>query len=305
MVKRIIRVSDDVVLRDIFQKFVIPQKYSYKGQNGKVLIIGGSSLFHAASLWAAETASFFVDMVHYCSTEENEKIFLNLKTKFRNGMIVRKNDLLEYVKEDDVVLIGPGMIRGKISNKQIKNQKDLINIKDEALYTYFLTQFLIKNFSEKKFVIDAGSLQMMDKDWLLKLKTKAIITPHQKEFEKLFSEKIVNLNFQEKIDVVEKNAKKYNIVILLKSVNDIISDGDETVVVEGGNQGLTKGGTGDVLSALTASFYVKNEPIDSAVFASIVLKKTADELFNQYGYWYNVSNIIDHLPKTLKHLKKL
>ncbi|MGB9883636.1 MAG: NAD(P)H-hydrate dehydratase [Microgenomates group bacterium] len=300
-----IKTNDDVVLKKIFKRFILAKNDSHKGQNGKILIIGGSSLFHAASLWAAETASHFVDMVHYCSTEENEKIFLNLKTKFRNGIIVRKDDLLKYAEEDDVILIGPGMIRGKISNIQIKNQKDLINIKDEALYTYFLTQFLIENFPEKKFVIDAGSLQMMDKDWLLKLKTKPIITPHQKEFEKLFAEKIIDLNFEEKINLVEKIAKKYNIVILLKAVNDIISDSDQTVVVEGGNQGLTKGGTGDVLAALAASFYVKNESFDSAVFASIVLKKAADELFNQYGYWYNVSKIIDYLPKILKNLKKL
>jgi len=305
----LIKTNDLKTVRDFFKKLILPKKNSHKGQNGKILIIGGSSLFHAASLWAAEIASYFVDMVHYCSTEENEKIFLNLKTKFRNGIIVPRKNLLDYVVEDDAILVGPGMIRKDISNiknqilkMSIKNQKDIINIKDEGLYTYFLTKFLIENFPEKKFVFDAGSLQMMEKEWLLKLKTPAIITPHQKEFERLFNEKILNLDFNEKIELVKANAKKYKVVILLKAVKDIISDGEKVYIIEGGNQGLTKGGTGDILSGLIVSFYSKNFALESAIISSYLLKKTADELFLQNGYWYNINNIINMIPKVFKKI---
>jgi NAD(P)H-hydrate epimerase len=76
--------------------------------NGKVLIIGGSTLFHSASLWAAEIASYFVDMVHYSSTVENNEIFLKLKTIFRSGIIVHRKDLLHYVQEDDAILFRAG-----------------------------------------------------------------------------------------------------------------------------------------------------------------------------------------------------
>ncbi|GAB4218957.1 MAG: hypothetical protein Fur009_2660 [Candidatus Microgenomates bacterium] len=299
----IVNTKDVGVVKNVFKKLVLPDKSSHKGQNGKILIIGGSSLFHAASLWAAETSSFFVDMVHYSSTLENEKIFLNLKSKFKNGIVVKKKDLLDYVKEDDVILMGTGMIRkSKIKNQKSKIERiqDILSINDEGDYTYFLTKLLIDNFPKKKFVFDAGSLQMMDKDWLLNLKETAIITPHQKEFEKLFTEKIIDLNLEEKINLVEKMAKKYKVVILLKAIKDIISDGKTTYVVEGGNQGLTKGGTGDVLAALTASFYCKNNPIKSALIGSLLLKLTSDELFKTYGYWYNVDKIIENLPKVLK-----
>src|SRR3989338_6091740 len=106
-----ISTSDKAKVKAIFAKLNLPQRLSHKGQNGKVLIIGGSSLFHSASLWAAEVASHFADMVHYSSTIENEKIFLSLKKKFRNGIIVPQEKLMEYVKEDDAILIGPGMMR--------------------------------------------------------------------------------------------------------------------------------------------------------------------------------------------------
>jgi len=303
----LIKTNDLKTVRDFFKKFNLPKEGSHKGQNGKVLIIGGSSLFHAASLWAAEIASYFVDMVHYCSTEENEKIFLNLKTKFRNGIVIPRKNLVDYVKEDDVILVGTGMVRDnnlklKMKNEKlrIKNKNELIQIKDEALYTYLITKFLIENFPEKKFIFDAGALQMMEKEWLLKLKTPAIITPHQKEFENLSGEKIIDLDFDKKVELVKKYAKKYQVIILLKAVKDIVSDGEQVYLIEGGNQGLTKGGTGDVLASLTSCFYVKNNPVDAAVFASVLLKQTSDSLFNQFGYWYNVSKVIESLPKVLR-----
>ena len=305
----LIKTKDLKKVRDFFKNFNLPKENSHKGQNGKVLIIGGSSLFHAASLWAAEVASHFVDIVHYCSTKENQKIFLNLKTKFINGIIVSKKDLIDYVKEDDAILVGPGMIRkdklnikNQVSKIHLKHQKDLIDIKDEGLYTYFLPKFLIENFSQKKFVFDAGVLQMMEKEWLLKLKTPAILTPHQKEFERLFGEKIFDLDFEKKVEIVKKYAKKYKIIILLKAIKDIISDGEETYVVEGGNQGLTKGGSGDVLAGLVVSFYAKNKALESAVFSSILLKKTADVLFLEKGYWYNINNLIEAVPLVLKKI---
>lgn len=305
----LIKTNDVKTVRDFFKKFNLPKENSHKGQNGKVLIIGGSSLFHAASLWAAEVSSHFVDIVHYCSTKENQKIFLNLKTKFRNGIIVSKKDLIDYVEEDDAILVGPGMIRkdklnikNQVSKIHLKHQKDLIDIKDEALYTYFLPKFLIENFSQKKFVFDAGALQMMEKEWLLKLKTPAILTPHQKEFERLFGEKNFDLDFEKKVEIVKKYAKKYKIIILLKAIKDIVSDGEKTYVVEGGNQGLTKGGSGDVLAGLVVSFYAKNKALESAIFASILLKKTADVLFLEKGYWYNINNLIEAVPLVLKKI---
>jgi len=305
----LIKTKDLKTIKDVFKKLNLPKDNSHKGQNGKVLIIGGSSLFHAASLWAAEIASYFVDMVHYCSTEENEKIFLNLKTKFRNGIVILRKNLMDYVEEDDAVLVGPGMARkSKVTplavgqNLKVNNFEEILVAEDEGDYTYFLIKFLIENFPEKKFVFDAGGLQMMEKEWLLKLKVPAIITPHQKEFERLFGEKIIDLDFDKKVELVKKYAKKYQVIILLKAVRDIVSDGDKVYVIDGGNQGLTKGGSGDVLAGLVVSLYAKNFPLESAIFSSIILKIAADDLLLEKGYWYNINNLIEKIPRVLKKI---
>ncbi len=304
----IIKTSEVDLVLPFLSKLRLPKQNSHKGENGKVLIIGGSSLFHAASLWAAEVASYFTDIVHYSSTVENEKIFLSLKKKFINGIIVSQKDICQYVEEDDAVLVGPGMLReSKIKNKKLemKNFKEILSIKNEGEYTYYLSQYLIENFPAKRFVFDAGSLQMMERNWFLKLRQKPIITPHQKEFERLFNFSLRQKSLKEKTQIVKELAKKYQTIILLKAIDDIISDGEKVYIIQGGNAGLTKGGTGDILAGLTVSFYAKNEPLESAVIASYLLKKTADFLFKEKGYWYNINDIIQLVPKVLKKLVNL
>lgn len=301
----IIKTSDITTVKPFLHHIPIPAPDSHKGQNGRLLVIGGSHLFHAASLWAAEISSHFVDMVHYSSVEENNEIFLSLKKQFRNGMVIHKKDLLSYVEEDDTILLGPGMVRGEIDqtfNVKRLTFSELSDIKDEAQYTYYLTNYLLENFPRKKFVIDAGALQMMELDWLKKLQTMPIITPHQREFKSLFNVDIQSLSSDKKEETVKKYAHEHNCLILLKAIADFISDGDNTVVVQGGNAGLTKGGTGDILAGLTASLYTKSNPLESAVLASFILKKTADNLFQSKAYWYNISDIINNVPETIKEL---
>lgn len=280
----LIKTSDNESVKKILSKLTLPKSDSHKGHNGRVLIIGGSSLFHSASIWAAEIASHFADMVHYSSTKENEEIILTLKKQFHNGIIVPQDKVMEYVEEDDAILVGPGMMREG----------------DEGKYTLALSKSLIEKFPEKQFVFDAGVLQMMEPDWLLKLKTPAIITPHQKEFEKLFSINVLELSLEEKIKIVSQTAGKYRAIILMKAITDIVSNGEQTIAVEGGNAGLTKGGTGDVLAGLTTALSAVSDPFVSAVAASIILKRTSERLFLIKGYWYNVDNIIDLIPEVLK-----
>src|SRR3972149_10233302 len=91
----------------------LPPKSSHKGKNGRLLIIGGSHLFHSASLWTLKVASRIVDLVHYSSVEENNKIVQKLKEEFRDGIIIPRSHIEDYINEDDCILIGPGMVRSE------------------------------------------------------------------------------------------------------------------------------------------------------------------------------------------------
>lgn len=297
--------SDISTISPFIKRLHVPEKNSHKGQNGRTLVIGGSSLFHASSIWSAEVASHFVDIVHFASTEENNKIFFETKKKFHNGIIISRTHLADYAKEDDSILIGPGMVRNELHEvSTLSNLSEILDIKVEATFTHAITQYLLKQYPDKRFVLDAGALQMMKPEWLQSLKIPALVTPHQFEFERLFSINMTDKSLSDKIQIVKNTAAQFKTVILLKAVDDIISDGEAVYIVHGGNQGLTKGGTGDILAGLSVGLYTKNSAVDAAVIASYILKKTADNLLSNAGYWYNNDNLIDAIPTTLASLYK-
>ncbi len=318
-----------ITIEDI-KKIYIPPKDSHKGQNGKLLIIGGSHLFHSASLWGLKVASRIVDLVHFSSVLENNAIVQKLKEEFRDGIVVPRAEVESYIEEDDCVLIGPGMVRAdeKIFNFQfsIFNLENILKIEDEGAQTYYLTKYLLGKYPKKKWVIDAGALQMMEPEWTPK---DAILTPHRGEFERLIN-KIRNPNIEIRNnppaggqksknnfseisleDQVKLFAREFNCTVLLKGEKDIVCTGKcegnvclptECRLIEGGNQGMTKGGTGDVLAGLVAGLYCKNEAFLAAAAASFINKKAGEDLAKKMGLWFNASDLADQIPQTMKEL---
>ena len=260
---------DKRVLKDLYR----PEKDSHKGQNGKLLVIGGSDLFHAASLWALETASRIVDMVFYASTPVNQEIVTKQKQKFQDGIVVPEGELDEYIKEADCVLIGPGMTRGKETEKKVNS--------------------LLKKYPIKKWVVDGGAVQMMDK----KLLTKTmIITPHIKEFKRLFSR---YAKASRDKGVAQQMAKEYGCTIVLKGKEDIVCDDQECLVNQTGNEGMTKGGTGDVLAGLIAALYCKNKAIVAASAGIYINGLAGDRLYGMVGPYFNATELMLEIPKVM------
>lgn len=296
------RIEPVHLLDQIRTELVRPGKLSHKGQNGRILIIGGSEVFHASILWAASTASRIIDYVHFSSTQENQEIFINLKSKFLDGIVIKKADMDLYAEEDEVIYIGPGMERGDVS-QNVKDNPNLTLEEINALeleqdYTYAIIRYLIFKYPDKKFVLDAGGLQMTDISWFSHLKNKVLITPHAWEFKQLFGYDVFSMSKDEKVRIVEEMSKKHNAVILLKNVVDIVSDGNQTAEISGGNAGLAKGGSGDILSGMAGAFYTKNSAFNSAVLASYIIKSTAEDLYEKRGLLYNSTDIVLNFSRT-------
>jgi NAD(P)H-hydrate repair Nnr-like enzyme with NAD(P)H-hydrate dehydratase domain len=342
-------------------KIKLPASDSHKGQNGKLLIIGGSKLFHAASKWSLDIASKFVDMVFYSSVPENNALIAQAKQNFWNGIVINRDVVEDYVEEADCILIGPGMTRTE----------------DTAQ----ITNHLLKKYPDKKWVVDAGALQMVDPNLL---NSNCIITPHKKEFEEftkklskitlqkwykkiegehevfisptekashhyayqrktLYSESFLSeegskqkillrnwsdpvetaLHFKDSSDPHEKSTyhdicldlykislAANNATILLKGKTDLILcpenecilfSGDEKFMdcvhfIEGGNPGMTKGGTGDVLAGLLAALYCTHDAKTAAIVASYINKAAGDALYERVGPYFNASDLVGAIP---------
>lgn len=278
---------------EVLKQLYIPAAGSHKGQNGKLMVIGGSTLFHAASLWALTIASRLLDMVFYASVKENNDIVQQLKKEFRNGIVVARNDIEDYIREADAVLIGPGMMRTEVGSSQLvaSSLEEINALEDEGLQSRYLAKYLLEKYPEKKWVIDAGALQMLDPEWLKPLHGNAIITPHPKEFERVFGK-------ADPMDV----AKEYNCVILLKGEKDLVCSADMAVEIAGGNAGMTKGGTGDVLAGLVAALACNNDVFLAACAGSYFNKKAGEALYEKVGYFFNASDLAEEIPHVMKQI---
>lgn len=256
-----------------------PASSSHKGDNGKLLLIGGSKLFHAASLWSLQVASRIVDMVFYASVPENNELVSKAKEEFRNGIIISRSKIDDYMEEVDCILIGPGLPREA-------------GVEPGDDDTKILSENLLRKYPHKKWVIDGGSLQVIDPSLL---PTGAILTPHHVEFKTLFGVEPTAQN-------ADQMAKKYNVIIVLKGEKDIVCSADKCVEVSGGNAGMTKGGTGDVLAGLIAALNCKNDSFLAATAGSFINKKAGDSLLESVGTNFNSSDLASQIPLVMKNL---
>lgn len=222
---------------------------------------------------------------------ENNELVQKAKEEFRDGIVVPRGDVESYIGEDDCILIGPGMTRDKETEE--------------------LTNKLLQRYPQKQWVIDAGALQMMDVALIPK---KAILTPHGREFDYLVRRDDLlqtdrDLALSERIKLF---AQKHECIVLVKGEVDIVCDGSgsngricapqECVEIHGGNTGMTKGGTGDVLAGLIAALACKNNPLLATVAGSFINKKAGDALYKRVGPYFNASDLADEIPGVMKKL---
>lgn len=272
-------IFDTKNLKDLF----VPNSNSTKGENGKITIIGGSSLFHGAPLLALTAASKFVDMVYFSSPEKSVgEVANSIKSKLFSFIWVPWNEIDSYIEKSDAILIGPGVMRYR-SEKSTDEERLMC---DEACrQSSAITKRLLTKFPDKKWVIDGGALQVLEKEWI---PGGAVLTPNQKEYKNLFG----NMEVSEVV-------KKYNCTIVYKKPETIVCSPEICMVVKGGNAGLTKGGTGDVQAGLTAALLAQNDPFLAGATASFVVKKTSDELFKKVGTFYNADDLAKEVPLLL------
>lgn len=271
------------------EKLWRPKKDATKFDNGQITIIGGSSLFHGAPILALKTASRLVDMVYFASPIEDKGVVDLLKSQLGAFIWIPMEDLSSYIKKSEVVLIGPGMMRYK--KEAGLHTSDVCD--DEGRITKRITEELLLEYPLKRWVIDGGSLQVMDAGLI---PVGAVVTPNTKEFQMLFREHIGWDDLEMVVKKVEKQALKHECTIVLKGATTVVSDGKITWLVEGGSPGLTKGGTGDIVAGLTAALMAKNKTILAAAAANFLVKRAAEELEAERGTMFNADDVVEKIP---------
>lgn len=268
------------------EKFVLKKNQLYKprvdvrkGENGQVVIIGGSKLFHGAPLLSLKVASRIVDMVFFASPEPSVgRVAENLKSKLFSFIWVPWGEVGEYIKKSDAVLIGPGLMRYR---REMKNDLDETGKRSKEI-----TEKLLSQFPNKQWVIDAGSLQVMDTKFVPK---NAILTPNKKEYQMLFGK-----------NKPEEMARKYQCIIMAKNKETVVCSPERYQHIEGRDVGMTKGGIGDVLAGLVVALAAKNPPFLAACASSWLSQRVASELFQKEGMVCNADDLAEKIPEVLR-----
>lgn len=187
--------------------------------------------------------------------------------------------------------------------KEKESQKyERERLDDEAgRLTKKITENFLPQFPQKKWVIDAGSLSVMEKEFI---PPGAILTPNFEEYRLLFGVDLEKKPREEKEKTLAFLAREHQAVLLTKEDYSCVTDGKTCFFVGPGNKGLEKGGMGDVLAGLAAALVGQKPALEAAATALFVSKKAAYELYRKKGPFFNADDLADEIPLAMERLLK-
>lgn len=262
---------------------------THKGDYGKLLIVGGSVGYTGApNLCARSAVRSGAGLVYLgvpeaiwsvCAVKNDEAMPFPLPCDASGKLTADAlSPLREYYDRCGVLALGPGL-----------GQSD---------GTAALTAALIRKFPGK-IVLDADALWAVSlvPDILREAKSEIVITPHEGEFLRLGG----SLENGRERGAWEF-ARRYGCVTVLKGHRTIIAHpAGRMYVIEAGNPGMAKGGSGDVLTGVTAALLGQMETERAAVTACAVHAGAGDVCAQKLGeYGMTPSDIIEELPYIFK-----
>ncbi|HLA54801.1 MAG TPA: NAD(P)H-hydrate dehydratase [Flavobacterium sp.] len=171
------------------------------------------------------------------------------------------------------------------------------------------TQSAVHKFLESNkapLVIDADAINILSENqsWLTLLLPETIITPHQKELERLVGKW---KDKEEKLQKVKALSKKHHLIVVVKGAPTIIVHKEKIYENTTGNAALATAGSGDVLTGMITSLLAQRyEPLDAAILGVYLHGLTADLAFPETGYQsFIASNIIENIGKAYLTLENL
>ncbi|MBP1560664.1 MAG: NAD(P)H-hydrate dehydratase [Oscillospiraceae bacterium] len=274
---------------------IIParKRDSYKGDFGRLLNISGSRCMSgAAALSTAAALRSGAGLVTLASTETvisriasgiAEAMYLPL-IEDKYGAIADKNAaaLINGCKNKTAVSIGCGL-----------------SVTDG---TKALTKAVIKN-AECPVILDADGINCIadNIDIIRDTKNKLIITPHAGELARL-----TGASAEDRLTLAVNIAREYGAVVVAKGVPTFVAGGGRVYVIPAGNPGLSRGGSGDVLTGIIAAFCAQGiEPVEAAAAGVFVHGAAADIAAKELSQTGMLpTDVISKLPFVFKKLNR-
>jgi NAD(P)H-hydrate epimerase len=277
----------------IVENFIPARKSSSrKGNNGIVLVIGGSYIYHGAPILSSLAAlRCGTDLVYTSVPKINVTPTRAISPNLIVIPLVDQKLTLGAVKK----LVGalPRNLHSATIGMGLAIQE-----KNSLLH---LVESLLNR--DVRLSLDASAL--IPEVLPLLANKNVVVTPHTGEFRRLFGDTPSDSK-NERIQLVEKHALDNGITILLKGPTDIISNGNTTYLCQKNTPAMTVGGTGDVLSGLVAGLLSNNRnSLESAAAAAFICGLTGKQVQEKLGLHMTSMDLIDAIPSIMKPFDKI
>lgn len=250
--------TDKEIIHSIYKP---RNRFSHKGNFGHALIIAGSYGKIGAAVLASKAClrsgvgllSCHIPKCGYdiLQTALPEAMVM---TDFNSSFITKIEDDLSKYKG---IGIGPGIGTATETKLMLKQVFD----------TY-----------KNPVVLDADALNIiaLQKDLFGHIPPGSILTPHPKEFERLFGETANNF---EKVELALQKAKELNVIIVLKGHHTLITTPDGKAFFNStGNAGMATGGSGDVLTGILTGLLAQGYTSANAAILGVYLHGFAGDI---------------------------
>ena len=241
-------------------------KFSYKGNYGHSVIVGGSygkiGAVSLASLASLKVGGGLVSaFIPKCG-------YVPLQTTVPEAMVITDEDQniitnITIVEKANVVSFGVGI---GVQEKTI------------AAFSVFLDN------NKLPLIIDADGLNILSStpELLKKLPKQTVLTPHFKELERLIG------SWKDDFDKLKKAkafSKKYDCILVLKGANTITIYEGKGYINATGNPGMATAGSGDVLTGMITGLISQGyPPLNAAVFGVYLHGLAGDIAVAENGY---------------------
>ncbi|MDF7636691.1 NAD(P)H-hydrate dehydratase [Leuconostocaceae bacterium ESL0958] len=221
------------------------QSNSHKGSYGRVLIVAGDENLGGAAILNAQGAVYAGAGLVTVATNPVNKTALH--ARLPEAMVVDyQDDLSPYLNSADVVLVGSGL-------------GQQVGILNRVLAATRPTQTVI---------LDGSALTMIAADQAPYPAGQLILTPHQKEWERLSGITIAQQGDQAR-NRTALQALPADSRLVLKSNHTQVYLADEVYELTVGGPYQATGGMGDTLAGMIAGFTAQFQPLNEAVLAAV------------------------------------
>lgn len=248
-------------VKELFPK---RDELSNKGDYGYIALVGGCVKYSGAIRLADMASAAMRSGAGVCAVAVPRSVCQQIipqileSTLFplddsEGELVFNSSQFDELINKYDVIAFGMGIGNTEETRKALKYLLDH--------YTGIL-------------VVDADGINAMTKlgkKTLRSRRCKLVLTPHPKEFSRLAKRAVSDVVAKPE-ESCKALAAFLNCIVLLKGHSTVVSDGEDSYVVERGCAGMATAGSGDVLAGLLAALLAshKDELLKAAAAAAYI-----------------------------------